>query len=48
LVRAGSSIADEGGVVHEVTKIISHAKYDIDIAYSYDITLLKVSTVLTQ
>jgi hypothetical protein len=44
-VRAGSSALDKGSILHEVTKIISYAKFNTDIELNYDIALLKVSTV---
>jgi hypothetical protein len=42
-VRVGSSTIDEGGFLHEVTKVISHAEFDRGIKIDYDVALLKVS-----
>jgi len=46
LVRVGTSTLDEGGSVHEVTKIILHANYNEDIDVNYDIALLKVRIII--
>jgi hypothetical protein len=46
LVRVGTSTVNEGGFLHEVAKIISHAEYDKDIETDYDIALLKVRIVI--
>jgi hypothetical protein len=46
LVRVGTSTLDEGGSLHEVTKIITHAKYDTDIDLNHDIALLKVRIII--
>jgi hypothetical protein len=42
IVRVGTSTVNEGGFLHEVTKIIAHAEYDKVIDTDYDIALLKV------
>ena len=46
LVRVGTSTLDEGGSLHEVTKIISHANYEENIRLSFDIALLKVRIII--
>lgn len=46
LVRVGSSTLNEGGSLHEVTKIISHANYDENINLDFDIALLKVRIII--
>ena len=45
-VRVGTSTLNEGGSLHEVTKIIHHANYNEDIDTNYDIALLKVRIVI--
>jgi hypothetical protein len=46
LVRVGTSTLDEGGSLHEVTKIIPHANYNENNDYNYDIALLKVRIII--
>lgn len=46
LVRVGTSTLNEGGSLHEVTKIISHANYDENINLNFDIALLKVRIII--
>jgi hypothetical protein len=46
VVRVGASTLDEGGSLHEVTKIITHAEYSKDIDLNYDIALLKVRIII--
>ncbi|KAK2577960.1 hypothetical protein KPH14_012260, partial [Odynerus spinipes] len=41
-IRSGSSYIDEGGVIHNVSDIIIHKKYDVDTS-DYDIAVLKVN-----
>jgi hypothetical protein len=46
LVRVGSSTLNEGGFLHEVTKVIAHAEYGRGIETDYDIALLKVRILI--
>lgn len=46
LVRVGTSTLDEGGSLHEVTKIILHANYNGNIDKDYDIALLRVRIII--
>lgn len=46
LVRVGTSTLDEGGSLHEVTKIILHANYNENIDETNDIALLKVRIII--
>jgi hypothetical protein len=45
-VRVGTSTRNEGGFLHEVTKIISHAEYSKVIEVDYDIALLRVRVLI--
>lgn len=46
LVRAGSSIVDEGGQVKQVQEIYQHPNFDNE-TYDYDISILKLSEPVT-
>jgi hypothetical protein len=47
LVRAGTSTVNEGGFLHEVTKVISHAEFNRGIETDYDIALIKVRILVS-